>query len=152
MSFDGKRKSFVYIGEAHPPVSFFDERARHEGVVVSNESYFNVILDQKGRRFVADANDQLFFVREGGAAQLLKVGGILQYPDYRPPVLSPDGRYVALTVFVNQIPDSWKEYVDKDIQSHVYDNLSNGKYTYLQQGVVLDTSSREVRPLGNAPN
>ena len=147
MGVASKGNSFAYVAEAGPPVTFFDDKARREGVIVSNQSLFSLIADQKGYRRFSNANDQLFFVGDDRTPRLLKVAGIhmldQSYGNYEPPSLSPNGRYIALETQVNQVPGSWKEYTSPHVHKYAEATPHNGEYGYLDHWMVVDILSGE---------
>ena len=140
ISSDGTRIAFI----AEPPTKpLFDSQARH-GVLITSQPLIDLLLDRVSSRAVL-----LWFRDESGYVRQLSVPETASYFDS--PVLSPDGRFIAVRAVVSSVPPIWKRYSDALLRDYTKPAMSKGQDTWLSRYAVVDTQTGESRFLLNSP-
>ena len=67
-----------------------------------------------------------------------------------PLALSPDGRFALVVVRVSHVPHGWANYKDEVLRSAVA-GQQPGTWSNVAEYMILDTSTRVLKPLVNAP-
>jgi hypothetical protein len=67
------------------------------------------------------------------------------------PVVSPDGRYVLLLTLGEDIPASWRDYLDSRMQKWTHWKIAPGQYSMLLRYTLFDTKEHTQSHLINAP-
>ena len=141
-------REIAYTAEA-PAKNIFDQKAQREGVVVSTQSLSD-LLTGKGIAAPYVGDQQLFFRSDDGPSRLLGVPGqILAGGSI--PILSPDGRYIAMPLQVAEIPAEWLEYLEPHIQELARRKLNPGGYSWLYRYVLIDVKTGDNRVLLDSP-
>ena len=130
--------------------SIWDDKARREGVLVSNELLLDLLQGRTGGRGYS-AGYPLFICSPGGVGHLLKTREEIRDYIGSKPLLSPDGRYIIIATQVAKIPISWKGYQDPIIQRLADVKLLPGQTTFLKRFELVDTVTGESRFLLDAP-
>lgn len=128
--------------------SMFDTDARQNGVVVSTQVLYQLIADRKGGTDWGDK--QLFFRSGSGVARPIKLLGTIAGWNATP-YLSPDGRYIVIPTYLNEVAEMWKSYLDPLLQEWMAQTLTEGQHSWIQEYEVIDTATGESRTLVNAP-
>lgn len=138
----------AYIAE-EPPESIFDLKARREGFIVSTQWLPQLLRGVKGP---FEYRNQLWYQQRSRAArQLRTVGRIGPFASNSNLALSPDRRYVVLTTFVEQIPELWMQYTDRDTHQYAVSEPAEGQFSLLQRYELIDTSTGQSELLMNSP-
>jgi dipeptidyl aminopeptidase/acylaminoacyl peptidase len=138
---DGKRLAFT--AEAARP-TLFEEKAQREGIIVGAQPLADLI-EGKGSAVPAE----VWFQREVGISRQLTVPDSSSYSGE--PVLSPDGRFIAIRAQVQSIPEEWKEYADPLLQGYTSPKIIQGQPTWLSRYALIDTRTGQSRFLLNSP-
>jgi dipeptidyl aminopeptidase/acylaminoacyl peptidase len=110
-SMDATGDKIAFIADA-PTKTFWDEKARREGVVISRQSIPDLITGRMGNGVVGAPPDGELFLQGPAGIKRMTVHGTLWMPT---PFLSPDGRYIAVQgkVLAADIPPTWKKYTGR---------------------------------------
>jgi len=140
--------TIAYTAE-EPVVNLFDDTTRREGFVVSTEA-LPVLLERRrgGEGFFT--NGQLFVKDYANHVKRLMVSGKLR-PYAGVPVLSPNGKYVAILSMQAEIPLLWKDYTDEHLHLWTRQVVTPGQYSYLERYDLIDTRTGTRRILLNSP-
>ncbi len=129
-SINGSGDTVAYIAESPAASIFNDDTVRH-GLVVVSQDISDVL---RGR---AEKPSQLFVQSGSNAPRLIQLPNKLA--DFAEPFLSPNGRYVVVPVYANQIPDAWAEYSEPYIQAMARQKPAPGQSSILREYMWVDT-------------
>ncbi len=129
-----------------PLTSIFDKKRRRDGFVVSTEWLPELLLGHRGGPVFG--KERLFFKKEGFKNRFMQLSEEL-YGET--PILSPDGKYIAIAAKVLDVPEIWQEYSDPIVHSLATQHLPPGQQSTLQRYLLIDTRTRESRILLNSP-
>ncbi len=148
-SIAGLGEEFAFAAEPPQERYFDDERARHQGIVVSNQLITTLISGIKSQgRFEGEA--QIFAKTRFHPLGRVEVPG--RVPVWREtPFLSPTGRYIVIASRVSQTPKSWHEYTDAQIREFADRELEPGEFSLLDRYVLLDLKTGTSQILLNSP-
>ena len=138
---DGTRLAFI----AEPPQApLFSSQAKRQGVLVTAQPLVDLLLNRVSARAM-----QLWFQDESGHVRQVTVPETASYFDS--PVLSPDGRFIAVRAVVASVPAIWKSYTDALLRDYTNPAMSKGQETWLSRYAVVDMQTGESRFLLNSP-
>jgi len=126
------------------------EDIRRNGVVIAAQGVEDLLVLSYATPRKIEAQDREVFLqmRDQPAVRILSRG----FPsESSPPVLSPDGRYAVLVANIGDIPTAWSKYEDKLLRTRIAEQRKTGIWSQVAQYMFLDTSSRELSPLLDAP-
>jgi dipeptidyl aminopeptidase/acylaminoacyl peptidase len=148
-SITAKGDQIAYTVES-PSESLWDEKARRNGVVVSTQSMFDLMQGKSGGQDFATGYP-LFVGSPSGTGRILQTREKIR--DYlgTKPTLSPDGKYLVVATEVSNIPESWKDYTEPDVQGQVRAKLKPGQSVFLQRLEVVNVVTGESRFLQDSP-
>jgi dipeptidyl aminopeptidase/acylaminoacyl peptidase len=147
MTADGD--TFAYTTES-PQRSFFDDNAKRQGLVISNQLTSELATDRTGGRYSFDPHPLFLKNRATPAKKLETIGGVFDW--YGPPLISPDGRHILVATRLKTIDDDWKEYSDATIHNWATAPLNAGEYSSLQRYELIETATGRTRFLSDAPS
>jgi len=133
------RGSHIVILAQKQTASIITDRARREGIVISNQYLPDLIA---GTQDHLDDCDLLVKTKVSADFTPIKIKGNL--PPTHPVFLSPNGRYVVILPRMPVIPENWSEYKD-DLLKRVLKGGSDLRY------VLVDTEEGISQPLIDAP-
>ncbi len=133
---DGNR--VAYTAE-EPAKSIWDERAKKEGIIVSNQRLPDLVA---GRKNGETLDGQLFFQSNANSRPMKTLGKLPRW--YDTPFLSPDGKYVVVGTYVSEVPEIWKEYSDKYLKLQM-------RQAGVERYILLKTETGESRVLLDSP-
>jgi dipeptidyl aminopeptidase/acylaminoacyl peptidase len=142
----GHGQVIAYVAE-EPTRAVWDEEAIQRGFVVSNEWPADLIASRRGGQTVGGGTNELFV--QIGANQAFPVALPLMISPGSSPQLSPDDRYVLISV-IAKTPEEWKEYVEPRLRAIVHGDALPYMST-LQELAVVDTATGNSRVLLRAP-
>lgn len=138
---DGARVAFI----AEPAQELlFDSQARRQGILVGAQPLVDLLLDRINTR-----KTQLWFQDESGQTRQISIPESTTYFDS--PVLSSDGRFLAVRAAVASVPTIWKSYTDALLQDYTNPVISKGQETWLSRYAIADLQTGESRFLLNSP-
>lgn len=141
ITLDGTRIAFI----AEPPEKpLFNSQTKRQGVLVTAQPLIDLLLNRVSARAM-----QLWFQNESGQVRQVGVPETASYFDS--PVLSPDGRFIAVRAVVASVPAIWKSYTDAVLRAYTNPAMSKGQETWLSRYAVVDTQTGEGRFLLNSP-
>jgi dipeptidyl aminopeptidase/acylaminoacyl peptidase len=150
VSYDISRDGREIVYEAAPqPKRLADtEPVRRKGWVVTSQ-YASDLLDD------AEVHDGPWLDRElfvqSGQEKAVLIPSTDFLSEYSPLVLSPDGHYAVLPVYLSHIPQTWGEYSDKVLHQYIVERRKPGTLSNIQQYMLLDVRERKLVPLVDAP-
>ena len=135
-------KNIAYTAEA-PSKGFFDqEETRRNGVVVSTQTLGDLLLDRNNIAGGFFFKGELFVKRENAPARQVRLpNGMTITPSSGWPILSPDGKHIAIVGLLDHRPDAWGAYTASMLRS------SQFFYAY----VVIDFSTGRNIVLSSFP-
>jgi dipeptidyl aminopeptidase/acylaminoacyl peptidase len=142
---DGSRIVFAADTPARPITGTVT--TRREGLVVTHQRLLDLLEGDCAQPF-ADLR-QLFL--QDGTQPPVRIPLEDALTSNSPIVLSPDGSYATLRVWVRDVPASWTGYKDKDVHRSVDEGRIKGRPSGLMRYLLLDTRSRSVTPLVDSP-
>jgi len=145
--YDGRR--IVFVAQPVRQTGSCKEEARLKGIAITNQILTDLLRDPCGAPSQYAYAGQLFVQDE-------------QDPPVRVPVqepirhefsisLSPDGRYILMSVGVCQVPTLWRLYKDKDIQRFVNDKRRKDGISDLNRYQLWDILANRVIRLLDVP-
>ena len=150
VSYDISRDGREIVYEAGPlPKRLADtEQVRRKGWVVTSQ-YASDLLDD------AEVHDGPWLDRElfvqPWQEKAVRIPSTDFLTEYSPLVLSPDGLYAVLAVYLSDVPKKWAEYGDKVLHQYIVERRKPGTLSNIQQYMLLDVRERKLVPLLNAP-
>jgi dipeptidyl aminopeptidase/acylaminoacyl peptidase len=147
-SFDttGDGRSLTYLAEGVRPGANGDTEVRRNGIVVTNQALVDLLIS--GHR---SEQEQDLFVKKGDRPP---VPVALEDPaDGAPPLISPNGHFVAVETWVEHVPPSWFAYGDSNerVRALLEEKTLGRGHSRLQRFLLLDTVTGALRPLLDAP-
>lgn len=134
---------------AQPPLKpLFDEKSGKDWVVVSNEPLWDLIAGVASSGGPRMPRSELFITKNNQERQVGTQGNLEPRAGLLP---SPDGRYVVVKGMASDIPESWKDYEDRQLQNVVNANTSHGAVRVIYQYEVINLDSGETKVLLEAP-
>lgn len=142
--------SIVYEAVPQRTRTSDSHETRRNGVVISTQSPSDLFLSECTESQQLDRADKELFVQRGaGAASKIPIAD--QLSDILPLLVSPDGQHAVLETYVSDIPPDWSEYRDSPLHPYIIEPRKPGQRSNVTHYMLLDTSSREIAPLLNAP-
>jgi dipeptidyl aminopeptidase/acylaminoacyl peptidase len=125
----------------------FDESVTRTGMVISTQTLPDLLANES--RWSAAAFQDLFVkTREGDQEVFVRTPGDLARSSLW---LSPNSRYLIATTWIADVPEIWKNYEDRFVQSRVRANPLHGDSRFLPQRILIDMESCETKALLDAP-
>ncbi len=135
----------AYLAET-PDESLFDESTQREGLIVTTQRPDRIIADRKGYGFGLD--EQLFYKSDGtDRIKRIPVPGVIAENRI---YLSPDARYLLVSVYVQEVPDKWKAY-SGPFMKEAMAKAARGQHSEFQSYVLIDANSGKSRLLLDSP-
>lgn len=135
-------KEIAFLAQA-PKRTLFDQCAQRYGLLVRTQSLVDLIEAS------TDGEARLWFQSGLGPSRELSVPDTNSFGSA--PVLSADGRYIAIRATVASFPEDWKEYRDPVLKSYTGPKISAGQQTWLSRYALVNTQTGESRFLLNSP-
>ena len=142
---DGNETAFT---AEEPTGNIFDEKARRFGVVVLRQAPESLVLQRDGG--AGYGHDQLFLQSVNGVESQLHPPNETSHFGHDPR-LSPDGEYLAVATYVEDIPVAWREYSDAFLRRAIDLALQQQVSNELQVYVLFNTKTAAGRILLNSP-
>jgi dipeptidyl aminopeptidase/acylaminoacyl peptidase len=134
---------------AQPPLKpLVDEKSGKDWVVVSNQPLWDLIAGVAGTGGPRQPRAELFITKDNQERQVGTQGNLEPRAGL---LLSPDARYVIVKGLVNDIPEIWKNYEDRQIQYAVNASPSHGAVRVIYQYKLINLDSGETKALLDAP-
>lgn len=128
----------------------FDEKARREGVDVSTQPLFKLLVGQKGQGWGQQRN--LFLQSTGGKAHPISTAGKIEYGNGKNnPHFSPDGKYIVLLLHPQEFSERWRGYSDPDLQKALSAIRAPGQTTWITRYELIDTTTGKDSVLLDVP-
>jgi dipeptidyl aminopeptidase/acylaminoacyl peptidase len=144
---DRSGRHISYIAE-DPAQTLFNDMTSRRGLVVSDERIEDLITGQRS----ADAGYRHLFIQNNGSpAREVPIPVDAYDGASNVPIVSPDGRMVAVLGVPAEIPSAWAEYKDPNIRKEAVRKLSSHERTYLKRWIVVNMDTGASRVLLNAP-
>lgn len=150
LAFDISRDGREIVYEAAANRKVDRDEIRRVGIVITSQNPSDLLNcgcdpDQAFQL----ANIELFLQRTGQAASRISTNDFVK--DFLPLSLSPTGRYVLLSAYVRDVPPAWGEYQDAVLHPYIMERHRPGTQSNVRRYLLLDTNSRELTPLLDAP-
>jgi dipeptidyl aminopeptidase/acylaminoacyl peptidase len=136
----------AYTAE-EPLTNILNTSDEHTGFAVSDESLPDLILNQAGGS--RSRHHKLFYARTS-SGQFRAIDLPFDFDD-EAPILSPNGRYIAIAAKAPVVPAWWKEYSDPIVHNLAAQYLMRGQESALERYIVIDTRTGDHRVLLNTP-
>lgn len=127
----------------------------------TGRSLFSLLYPQFEKSVWGTQTEQVWQVRHGKASPVVEAGTLLPLSLDNSPFtsvlsLSPSGRYVVTTKYVEQVPKSWEIYepaYKSNFTRIVSDDLTNSSISYSRPGqyALIDLQSGKISSLVDAP-
>lgn len=137
-------KDSVFFLAERPEKPLLDERSRRDGLAITNQPLPDLIA---GERRLGSGSGQVMdlFMKRGTEDQETPVrtrGDLVSGPLW----LSPTGRYLIVTTSVVSIPESWRDYESRSLQTRIRRNAR-----LVHQYELISIDSGEMEALLDAP-
>jgi dipeptidyl aminopeptidase/acylaminoacyl peptidase len=143
LSPDGRH--LAYIADS-PVENLWDDKGRRDGVQISTQRLESLIAGRK------ENEQQLFFQTENGFSRGLVTRDRIGFAGVTTaPVVSPDGKYIALLLHPSELPANWQTYSDYEMKRTLAAKRPPGEATAISRWELIDTETGQVQPLLNAP-
>jgi dipeptidyl aminopeptidase/acylaminoacyl peptidase len=141
----------VFFAADPPNTRFVDpEEARRSGIVITTQSIYRILSgDCYSFAPTLTESEELFLKVGDGTEKHLPTEGVVWYDNFFS--FSPDGRYVAFTAMVKDVPKSWEAYQDEQIHGDVMAKRPKGMASYLNRYMLFDLEVGEISPLLDVP-
>ncbi len=140
---DGRRLAFVAERTQAPFVS--DEEVQRNGMIITTQSLADILSGGPSEYTVGD---QLFVQSDNQLPREVVLDDPL-VGDV--PSLSPDGRFVCVQVWMNEVPAAWSEYSNEQIRPYLRMTRMAPAHLPLRRLMLFDRASGALRPLLDAP-
>jgi len=139
------KEALFFLAE-RPDEPLFNEKALRDGLVVTNQ-FLPDLLAGRYRITGVSATD-LFETRIGGHKDAVRILG--NYCPWSHPWLSPNGRYLIVETYVNEVPEAWRDYEDRSLQLVLRSDPAN-RAKALSRYELMDAASHKTEALLDAP-
>jgi dipeptidyl aminopeptidase/acylaminoacyl peptidase len=146
ISHDGRE--IVYEATPSPNRVLENEQVRRRGLVITSQSVDDLLNDGEARDDPR-TDRELYVQAAGQAASRIASSDFLT--EYLPLVLSSDGHYAVIAVYVSCVPNSWSAYEDRVLHQYIVDRRKPGTLSNVQQYMLLDAWKGKLTPLLDAP-
>lgn len=142
----------IFFAADPPQRRFIDtEEARRAGIVITTQSIYRILSgDCYSYRPSLAEGEELFLKAKEGPEKPLPTQDLVWNDSLFS--FSPDGRYVAFTAMVRDVPKSWAGYQDEQIHRSVMEKRPKGMASYLTRYELFDVERAETKPLLDVPN
>jgi dipeptidyl aminopeptidase/acylaminoacyl peptidase len=144
---DRSGRHVSYIAE-NPAQTLFNDITKRRGLVVSDEPIEELIT---GKSAAGVGYRHLFIQNNGSPAREVPIPVDAYDSISNPPIVSPNGKQVAVLGVPVEIPGAWTEYKDTNIQKEATRKFSLHERTHLKQWIVVNMDTGASRVLLNAP-
>ncbi len=149
VSADGKTVLFEADPAPRKPLAF--DAANASGMVITTQSVIEILADgSRGFEPTAAQGEELFLNGDQKREMQISTDDVLYAVG--PLSLSPDGRHALISGFPREIPETWSEYKDSDLQKVISSSMRRkGEAFRYSRYLLLDTDRGELAPLFNTP-
>lgn len=146
----GDGNEVVY--EADPPnvVSVSRPETRRFGVVITTQYPTDLLLGTCSTLARASSFYKQLFVQLRGQASFRVTTKDFVVASH-PLSISPNGRYAVVDVYLAKVPRAWKAYEDPLLRPYITERVRTGTASNINQYMLIDTASRRITPLVDAP-
>lgn len=150
VSYDISRdgREIVYEAAPQPKRLLATEEVRRKGWVVTSQ-YVDNLFGAGEARDDPRADRELFVQPWHKNAVRIPSPDFLT--EYLPLILSPDGHYAVIAVYLSNVPKLWGEYADKVLHPYIVERRKPGTLSNVQQYMLLDAWKGKLTPLLDAP-
>lgn len=150
VSYDISRdgQEIVYEAAPSPKRVLESQQIRRRGLVITSQSLDDLLHDGEARD--DPRIDRELYVQTAGKAAIRTPSADFM-TEYLPLVLSSDGHYAVLAVYLADVPNSWSEYEDRVLHEYIVDRRKPGTLSNVEQYMLLDVWTGKLTPLLNAP-
>ena len=145
MSANGTHVAFL---AGVPTQDLFDEAAARDGILVSTQFLGNLIAGRKGGTQSDGGENQVFVMSPPAPTRQIQLGEMFVPQSLS---LSPDGKYVIVRTCVSDIPEIWRQYQDRILQTSIGKTFVRGQCYWVTRYTIVDTSTGVSRILLNSP-
>ncbi len=138
----------AYIAEG-PAESLWDEKARQQGINISRQILYKLLIGQRGEDWGGEK--RLFLQQKNGENHRFDLADKIEFQYGKTPRLSPDGKYIVFLSHVANFPDTWRGYSNPDLQTVISQKWARGQYTWVTRFELIDTNTGRGRILLDAP-
>jgi len=142
--------TIAFIAEA-PFETLWDEKARHDGVIVSQQAIADLIEGKRHDRWFG--NGELYLQDLEGVRRMSVHDKVT--PGHSTPFLSPDGKYIVVSanVATAEVPGTWKHYQNPSLEynTRADTQLIPPPTSYLERYELVDTSTGHSQILLDSP-
>jgi len=146
MSSNGRQ--LVFEAAPAPKRILESDEVRRYGLAITSQEPDDLLNDGKGRE--GPWADREFYMQSTGR-MAIRVPSPDFLTEYAPLVLSPDGHHAVISVYLSDVPASWREYEDQLLHQYIIGQRKRGVFSNVQQYMLLDVEKRQVTPLFDAP-
>ena len=126
--------------------SLWDDATSRSGVHISTQSLEDLVAGKK-------EDEQHLFFQSGNepgrridTKSKIGVGGVTSSP-----LVSPDGKYIAVLLHPTELPAGWERYSDYEMKKMLAAAGSSGRATAISRWELISTENGQAHPLLNAP-
>jgi dipeptidyl aminopeptidase/acylaminoacyl peptidase len=150
VAFDVSKDGREFVYEAVPANKDEGQRDRLLGnpVLISTQRPEDFLRNKNDPSQLA-ANRELFVMRAGRRPSAISTPDFLT--EYLPLVLSPSGKHALVAVYLKEVPRNWRGYTDEFLRREITATTRPGLPSDVMQLMLLDTESRRLTPLLDAP-
>jgi dipeptidyl aminopeptidase/acylaminoacyl peptidase len=150
VSYDISRdgREIVYEAAPSPNRILENEQVRRRGLIITSQSVDDLLNDGQTRD--DPRTDRELYVQAAGRAAI-RIASSDFLTEYLPLVLSSDGHYAVIAVYLSCVPNSWSGYEDKVLHQYIVDRRKPGTLSNVQQYMLLDVWKGKLTPLLDAP-
>lgn len=151
VSYDASRdgRQLVYEAVPRPKRHLETEDVRRHGWLVTSQDVDELMRAEEDSPEDSTADRELYVQSERGKPEQVYSADFLT--EYLPLVVSPDGRYAVIAVYLSNIPESWADYEDQVLRPYIVERRKAGSISNVEQYMLIDTRKRSLTPLLNAP-
>ena len=153
IAYDASRDGRILLYTAETPWRDTVDTAetRRNGLVITSQRIDRVALAGNCQHSYQGSIERLELFLKVGAGEAVRVPLADTITSDLAVSLSPDGRYGLVEVFARHVPDLWSGYQDRLLHEFVTTKPAGDNPSSVERFLLLDTASRTLSPLLNAP-
>jgi dipeptidyl aminopeptidase/acylaminoacyl peptidase len=139
------QEDLFFLAE-RPEELLYDKQALRDGLVVTNQ--FLADLLPGTHRITGVSPADLFETKVVAHKDAVRIVG--DYCPWSHPWVSPNGQYLIVETFVNEVPEAWRNYQDRSLQLLLQSDPAN-RAKALSRYELMDVVSHKTEALLDAP-
>jgi dipeptidyl aminopeptidase/acylaminoacyl peptidase len=148
--FNPRLQEVVYAAEPSPlsAAAAYEKCAR--GFAITDQALDDIPRSMEDCRQPSLLLGLELYVKSKGQAAV-RVPFVDSYETLKPISIGPTGRYALFDVLLRRVPSAWKDYEDPYIRAEAVAFRNRGPFSWLSQYMLVDTLTRQVRPILDGP-